>query len=126
MSYTFKSKTFENRNQLAYYIYCEDNKISYEDKSLSEKEMKKVLKFVYGRYGSSGLKKYKNKTAKDFKRKIIEVDETKDLSKYKNKNIKLHYKCNECDRDVFTAYSTYIRFKDHLCKSCRKNTVKSS
>ena len=124
MSYTFKGKKFENRNHLAYYIWCNDNSVSYDEKSLkslSAKEIQRALKFVYHRYGRSGLKKYKDKTGKDFKRKIIEVENNPNLDKYKHKNVKLHFKCVTCGKDVFTAYSTYIRFKDNLCKNCRKS-----
>lgn len=106
-------------------MWCEDNKIIYEEeKDLSYKEMQSILKFIYHRYGRSGLKKYKDKTSQDFKRKIIEVENNPNLSKYKNKNIKLHYKCIKCGKDVFTAYSTYFRFKDNLCKNCRKLETK--
>lgn len=123
MSYTYKNNSFSNIYQLAYFIWCEDNNLTYKEERLSKKEIKKILSFIYKRYGRSGLNKYRDKTEKDFKRKIIDINmsESRDLISYKNKNIKLHYRCKKCGKDVYTAYSTYSRFNDSLCKRCRKN-----
>lgn len=125
MSYTYKNNSFSNIYQLAYFIWCEDNSVVYKEERLSKKEIKKILSFIYKRYGRSGLSKYRDKTEKDFKRKIIDINmsESHNLISYKNKNIKLHYKCKKCSKDVYTAYSTYSRFNDSLCKRCRKKST---
>lgn len=123
MSYTYKNKSFNDIVNLAYYIWCEDNRVEYVKKTLNKREREKVFSFIYNRYGRSGLSKYKDKTEKDFKRKIIDLENVSHpetlLELYKNKNVKFHYKCKKCNKDVYTAYSTYIRFKDSLCKGCR-------
>lgn len=125
MSYTYKNKSFNDIVNLAYYIWCEDNKVEYIEKTLNKKEREKVFSSIYNRYGRSGLSKYKDKTEKDFKRKIIDLENISHpealLALYKNKNVKFHYKCKKCGKDVYTSYSTYIRFKNSLCKGCRKS-----
>ena len=121
MSYIYKDNHFKSYDQLAYFIYCKDHNLEYIEKILNKKELKSVLKFIYSRYGRSGLSKYRDKTEKDFKRKVIEVKNIAHIETLKNKNIKLHYKCKECNKDVYTSYSTYIRFQDFLCKNCRKS-----
>lgn len=85
------------------------------------KDIKPILNYIYKKYGKNYLTQFKQKGYGDFKRKIIELDEHKeDIEKYKNKNIKIHYKCSKCDSDVFTSYRIALQFNDHLCKRCRK------
>lgn len=85
------------------------------------KDIKPILNYIYKKYGKNYLIQFKQKGYGDFKRKIIELDEHKeDIEKYKNKNIKIHYKCSKCNSDVFTSYRIALQFNDHLCKRCRK------
>ena len=85
------------------------------------KDIKPILNYIYKKYGKNYLTQFKQKGYGDFKRKIIELDEHKeDIEKYKNKNIKIHYKCSKCNSDVFTSYRIALQFNDHLCKRCRK------
>lgn len=97
--------------------------IKYDVKVLFKKDIEPILKYIYQKYGKEYLKKFKDKRPSDFKRKIIEVDRVKDINLFKNKNVKLHYKCFCCGRDVYTSYSTFNRFKDGLCKTCRKKKL---
>jgi len=98
--------------------------LKYDVKVLFSKEMEPILKYIYKRYGRNYLKKFRDKKETDFKRKVIEAYEVPDLSFYKNKNVKLHYICKNCGKDVYTSYSTFIRHNDNLCKFCRKSLNK--
>ena len=122
MGYTYKGNHFPNYKQIAYFLYCEDNNIKYEEKSFKRKELQSILKFVYTRYGRSALSRYKDRTVESCKRKVIDIVTVPDLSFYKNKNVKLRFLCKECGHPVITSYSTFSRFKDNLCKDCRKKS----
>ena len=59
------------------------------------------------------------------KRKIIEVInyDFDSLFRYRNDNVKFHFICKECGKDVVTSYTTISHTKDWLCKSCRKKHI---
>lgn len=96
-----------------------DAYIKYNVKVIMRKDIEDILKYIYHKYGKNYLNSFKDKKASDFKRDIIEAD-IPDLEKYKNKNVRFHYKCNECGKDVFTTYHILTHFNDGLCKQCRK------
>lgn len=62
------------------------------------------------------------------KRKIIEIInyDFESLFRYRNDNVKFHFICKECGKDVVTSYTTISHTKDWLCKACRKKRLKES
>lgn len=124
LKYRYKNEIFNSSWELAYWIYCMDHDIDINKGILSHKKfnrenIKNILKYIYHKYGKNYLNSFKDKKASDFKRDIIEAD-VPDLEKYKNKNVRFHYKCNECGKDVFATYHILTHFNDRLCKQCRK------
>jgi len=95
--------------------------VKYDVKVLFEKDIVPILKYIYNRYGKEYLNKFRDKKKTDFKRKIIEVDNLTldELSKYKNKNVRFHYICKQCKKDVYTTWHLLEHFNDNLCKYCR-------
>ena len=55
----------------------------------------------------------------DHKRKVVEATES-NLASYKNKNVKFHFKCKSCGKDVLTSYRVVKDHGNKFCKSCRK------
>ena len=90
-------------------------------KILSESEMKPIIKWVQDKFGKKYVKQFKQKTEKDIKRQIIEFTSVEEAFKYRNSNIKFHYKCINCGQDVYTTWYLATHFNDRLCKHCRKN-----
>lgn len=95
--------------------------IEYDVRLLFRKDMEPILDYVYKRYGKEYLRKFKDRKPSDFKRKIIEASNT-DIDRYRNRNVKFHFRCIRCGRDVYTSYSTIRRFGSDMCKSCRKKS----
>lgn len=128
--YTYNGVSFRSSLELAYYIYCRDNGfdicetdlyIRITNGTVSEKDADRIYRFVYHKHGRNFLKKFKDKTAKDFKRKVVEYDGTlESISKYRNRTVKVHYRCSSCSKDVFTTWRIVNHFDDGLCKRCRK------
>lgn len=56
------------------------------------------------------------------KRRVIEVlgYDFDALYRFRNDNVKFHFKCKKCHKDVITSYTTISHTKDWLCKACRK------
>ena len=109
--YIYKSQQFNHIEHLAYFIYRETT----NDYPYSKEEM---FRYLYKKFGSNCLKKYHNDIT--HKRKIVEA--TKDnLDRYKNKNIKFHFKCESCGKEVLTSWRVVKDHGNQLCKSCRKN-----
>lgn len=98
----------------------------YHVKVLSERDVNPMFSYIYKTYGRGYLKKFKAKTSQDFKRKIIETKgkTLEELKSYKHKNVRFHYVCSRCGKDVFTTYYLLEHFHDGLCKTCRKNLGK--
>lgn len=124
---------FINEGKLVLLYYPKDYKkvlaeIPAEVRIYSEKEITSMFKFIYHKHGRNYLKKFKQKTYKDFKRKVIEYDDLRskeEFQKYKHKNVKFHYNCCSCQRDTFTTWRIIDHFEhDHLCKHCRKALMK--
>ena len=105
--YIYKGIRFSSAKELAQHIQKEDLGFSNES----------AFDIVYKRYGRSVLKKYLED--KKPSRKVIEYP-TKDFLGYKNKNVKFHYNCKSCGRDVYTTWYLINHFNDNLCKTCRK------
>lgn len=128
LKYRYKGEVFDSSWELAYWIYCIDHNINitrkeYSNKKFNKSNIESILKYIYNRYGKNYLNTFKDKKASDFKRDIIESD-IPDLEKYKNKNVRFHYKCRNCGKDVFTTYHILTHFNDGLCKQCRKSMNK--
>jgi hypothetical protein len=83
-------------------------------------DIKPFLYYIRGKYGAKYLKSFKQKTCRDYKRKIIPVDTVEDAFPYRNDNVKFSYTCKKCGRKVITTYFILDHFKDYLCKKCRK------
>lgn len=88
-------------------------------KVLYSSELSPMFDYVYKKYGKNYLKQFQIK--KDSKRKIIEIKQGDDIFQYRNSNIKLKFKCENCKKEVITSYSTVSRLKEFKCKNCRKH-----
>lgn len=139
--YIYKGIWIEDIRNLALYLYFENKGVEYKDGRIyiegtpisyrqeagyyyvSQKTIKKIMRRLYNQHGSSCFRRYKMKTYKDIKRKVIEWP-CKDFQKYKHRNVKFHYKCKECGRDVFTTWFLIDHWDDCLCKHCRKTKIK--
>lgn len=111
MIYIYKGTHFSNAQDLANWIQLED--LGYCDSKTS-------FHHVYSRYGRNYLKKFKEE--KKTKRKVIEYP-TPNFENLKKRNVKFHYKCLKCGRDVYTTWFIINHFKDNLCKHCRKTLI---
>lgn len=89
---------------------------------LSLEDMKPIIKFVQDKYGKTFVSQFKQKSANSFKRKIVEFTSLQNIYQYRNDNIRFHYKCRRCQRDVYTTYFLIDHFNDRMCKHCRKIT----
>ena len=105
--YIYKGIEFNSPDKLVKYI-CNEEGITPS------------FKYIYHKYGKGYLKRFEVKKPK---RKVIEYP-CSDFDKYKNKNVKFHYKCKVCNKDVYTTWYIIDHFKDNLCKRCRKSNQK--
>lgn len=94
--------------------------IKYDVKVLFSKDIEPILKYIYHKYGKNYLNKFKDKKKTHLKRRVIEYEGDLDsVRKYKNRNVRYHYLCKNCNRDVFTTWYLLEHFNDNLCKYCR-------
>ena len=114
-----KSDVYKDRSWIEKEKICKKNNI----KIISESEMKPIIKWVQNKYGKKYVQQFKQKTEKDIKRQIIEFSSLEETFKYRNSNVRFHYKCRECGQDVYTTYYLLSHFNDNLCKHCRKKTT---
>lgn len=108
--YIYKGTKFAKAQELADFIQQED--LGYVDSVNS-------FKHVYSKYGRNYLKGFLEK--KPIKRPIIEYP-TENFERLKNRNVKFHYICKNCGREVYTTWYLINHFNDNLCKYCRKST----